>query len=125
MKRPTVLLALSALACAAGPAAAIDTSVQIVLELGGNAERTVTSSDCEGADPMSVEYVNAAPVFLAFLTVNSEKLIFVNVLAASGARYASGQYVWWTKGGEGSLYDVTAGEDAAPIMTCLEATETP
>ncbi|WP_410954184.1 MliC family protein [Pseudomonas aeruginosa] len=28
-------------------------------------------------------------------------------MAASGARYASGQYVWWTKGPTGFLADET------------------
>lgn len=110
---------------AASSALAIDTRVQIVLELGGNAERTMAQYECEGADPIEVEYVNAAPVFLAFVPVKGEKLIFVNVLAASGARYASGQYIWSTKGGDAALYDETAGEDAPPILTCLEATGTP
>lgn len=122
MRLPAII-AFAALSIS--PALAVDTSVQIVLELSGNAERTVTSYECEGAEPFQVEYVNAAPVFLAFVPVNGEKLIFVNVIAASGARYASGQYVWWTKGGSADLYDTITGEDGAPVLTCLEVTETP
>lgn len=124
MRLPTTI-AFASLLTFTHPALAVDTSVQIVLELSGNAERTVTSYECEGTEPIQVEYVNAAPVFLAFVPVGGEKLIFVNVLAASGARYASGQYVWWTKGGSADLYDITAGEDAPAIQSCLEVTETP
>jgi membrane-bound inhibitor of C-type lysozyme len=109
----------------ATPAFALDTDLQLVLRLDGNAEHNVTTYQCEGMEePLTVEYVNADPTYLAFLTLDGEKQIFVNVLAASGARYASGQYVWWTKGSEASLYDLTKGEDAPPV-SCLEATETP
>jgi membrane-bound inhibitor of C-type lysozyme len=109
----------------ATPAFALDTDLQLVLRLDGNAEHNVTTYQCEGMEePLTVEYVNADPTYLAFLTLDGEKQIFVNVLAASGARYASGQYVWWTKGSEASLYDLTKGEDAPPT-SCLEATETP
>lgn len=120
-----LLPATLALALCTTPALAVETSVQIVLELGGNAERTVTNYECDGVEPFTVEYVNAAPVFLAFVPVNGEKLIFVNVLAGSGARYASGQYVWWTKGGSADLYDISGGEDAPPVLTCLEVSGTP
>lgn len=126
MKLPLRLAALvAASALLAPPSLALDTRMQVVLDLDGDVQRTVSRYECEGAEPFTVEYVNAKPVFLAFVPVNGEKLVFVNVIAASGARYASGQYVWWTRGPDADLYDVTAGEDAAPILTCLEATETP
>lgn len=109
----------------ATPALALDTDLQLVLRLDGNAEHNVTTYQCkEMQEPLVVEYVNADPTYLAFLTLDGEKHIFVNVLSASGARYASGQWVWWTKGSEASLYDLTKGEDAPPV-SCLEATETP
>lgn len=109
----------------ATPAFALDTDLQLVLRLDGNAEHNVTRYQCEGMEaPLVVEYLNADPTYLAFLTLDGEKHIFVNVLSASGARYASGQWVWWTKGSEASLYDLTKGEDAPPV-SCLEATETP
>ncbi|HEY4202684.1 MAG TPA: MliC family protein [Devosiaceae bacterium] len=108
------------------PALALDTSMQVVLQLDGNAERNITKYQCDGVDePLTVEYINASPTFLAFMPIEDQKLIFVSVLAASGAKYASGQYVWWTKGANAELYDLTQGEDAKPTMTCLEATETP
>jgi membrane-bound inhibitor of C-type lysozyme len=119
------LLLAPALLLLATPALALDTHLELALQFDGNAERNITTYQCEGIEePLVVEYINADPTYLAFLTLDGEKHIFVNVLAASGVRYASGQYVWWTKGSEASLYDLTKGEDAPPV-SCLEATETP
>jgi membrane-bound inhibitor of C-type lysozyme len=122
--KPILPLCFALAMAMAGPALAVDTSMQIVLELKGNAERNVLTYTCEGAEPFDVEYVNAQPIFLAFVPVAGEKLIFVNVLSASGAKYASGQYEWWTKGSEATLTDLTAAEGTKPL-TCLENSETP
>ncbi|WP_173933668.1 MliC family protein [Chelativorans sp. Marseille-P2723] len=73
--------------------------------------------DC-GGKPLDVAYINAGPVSLAVLVYEDEPMVAANVIAASGARYASGRFIWWTKGGDAFLYDVTHGEDAAPIMEC-------
>ena len=118
------LLGLATLA--AIPAVAAETSLQLVIDLTGDAERRVVKYSCDAASELvSVEYLNAHPNFLALMEVDGEKLIFVSALAASGVRYVSGQYVWWTKGSDASLYDETAGADAEPIATCIEATQTP
>lgn len=110
----------------AGPALAVESSMQIVLELQGNAQRDVLTYECEELpDLITVDYVNAAPTFLAFVPVNGEKLLFVSVLSGSGVRYASGQYEWSTKGAEATLIDLTAEEGATPMATCLEQTLTP
>jgi membrane-bound inhibitor of C-type lysozyme len=116
--------ALAVVLAWSGTAAAVETSMQIVLELSGNAERNVVRYECEGVEPFAVEYVNAAPVFLAFVPVAGENLVFVNVIAASGARYVSGQYEWWTRGSEATLADVTAAEGTEPTE-CLEIVDTP
>jgi len=108
----------------AAPAMAVETSIQIVLELKGNAQRDVKTYQCEGVEPFDVEYINASPIFLAFVPVAGEKLLFVNVMSASGARYASGEWEWWTKGSEATLTDLTAAEGTAPL-SCLEHSETP
>ncbi|MDR3447076.1 MAG: MliC family protein [Dyella sp.] len=52
----------------------------------------------------------------AMLTVKGNAMLFVDTLAASGVRYVAGPYVWWTKGNNGDLYDMTAGPNAAPII---------
>ncbi|MBI4920275.1 MAG: MliC family protein [Devosia nanyangense] len=88
-------------------------------------ERKAVTYACEGHDPLIVEYLNAAPNFLALLPVGDQTLIFVNVISASGAKYESGSYVWWTKGADATLHDVTEGLDAAPVLTCSEQVDTP
>ena len=48
-----------------------------------------------------------------------------DALKASGAKYEAGQFVWWNKGSDATLSDVTEGLDAAPVLTCTELIETP
>lgn len=120
-------LALSGMLGLAGslPAAAVDTSMQLVLTLDGSAQRDVTTYQCEGIDdPVTVEYINAHPIFLAVLPVEDDTLIFVATVSASGVRYVSGQYVWHTSGAEAILIDEMAGEDAEPI-DCISAADIP
>lgn len=101
-------------------------SVTISLGTTGDFERKTVKYGCEGQPAqLAVDYVNAAPNYLALVPVEEGTLVFTTVLAASGAKYASGKYVWWTKGTEASLYDLTAGDNAKPILTCAEVNETP
>jgi Predicted periplasmic protein len=109
----------------AQPAIAVQSTVVLTLGTDGDAEKRVIRYECEGLEPFSVEYINAAPNFLALVPVDGETLIFSSVLSASGARYASGHWEWWTSGPEASLHDLTQGPDAEPVATCLEFTETP
>ncbi len=106
---------------------AVETSLTIYL--GGDGlkdfERRVMSYDCEMGEPFSVTYINAAPNFLALVPLENDRLIFSSVLSASGAKYVTGHWVWWTKGAEARLYDLAGGEDAAPVNTCTEINNTP
>ena len=123
-----VLAAGLVLAGAALPAMGAQTGVSITLgSEGGDLERHVILYDCEQGDPISVQYINAAPNFIAILPVpdHAEPLVFAAVLAASGARYAAGQYIWSTKGADATLLDITEGEDSPPINTCSEVNNTP
>lgn len=116
-------LCLAALTVA--PASAAEVSLSIVLDGTGNAQRSVMRYECEDGIERTVTYVNAAPNFLALLPVEEQTLVMASTLSASGVRYASGQYVWWTSGVEADLYDLTQGEDAPAIAHCFEITETP
>lgn len=99
---------------------------RVTIDLGtSDAERRTIRYTCEGVEPFSVEYVNAEPNFFALVPIEGRTLIMAAVLSASGARYAAGPYAWWTRGPEADLYDLTLGEDADPIATCSEFTETP
>ncbi|MEO6910213.1 MAG: MliC family protein [Edaphobacter sp.] len=69
------------------------------------------------AGPFTVEYLNAGENHLAVLPVHGKRLIFANVIAASGARYAAGRYIWWDAGGRGvTLY--AEGIDGHPKADC-------
>ncbi len=101
----------------------LDVSSAVILNFTGNVEQKVVQYNCEQPEPLTVRYVNAAPNYLAFLTVEGRTLVFVTVLSASGAKYAAGEYEWWTKGSEATLANLTT-PDAAPIA-CTEISETP
>lgn len=109
---------------AAAPAFA-DVSLSVGLTLSGDAEIKNTTYDCGDAGKLAVQYVNASPNFLALIPIKQQTLVFVNTISASGAKYESGQYVWWNKGADATLSDITEGLDAAPVMTCSEENDTP
>ena len=122
MFRTFIIVASAALASPAF--AAVDLSLGI--DLTGNAQiQTVVYGCGEGTEPLTVEYVNAAPNFLAIVPIDGQDLVFVNVISASGAKYVAGQYEWWNKGSDATLHDVTEGLDAAPVLTCSENVQTP
>lgn len=127
MTHPAFAAAILAGLLAPGAAQAAQVSLQLELSAGADFQRHVTIYDCGTAEPVTVSYINAAPNFLALVPVEgeTEELVFAATLAASGVRYASGQWVWWTKGVDASLYDITLGEDAEPVLTCAELNNTP
>lgn len=92
--------------------------LRIPLPEGTAIQRIATSYVCTGMGPMTVNYLNAEGVSLALLPVEGRPMIFANVLAASGARYAAGPFVWWERGATAALYDIRQGENAPPVDTC-------
>ena len=60
----------------------------------------------------SVEYLNGAGNSLAIVPVGGDSLIFANVFAGSGARYAAKEFVWWDAAGRGITFssDSLAGK---------------
>ena len=112
----------------ATPAPLPTASSSLVITLGtiGDFDRKTIKYGCRGdADSLAVDYINAAPNYLALLPIDGTTLVFNTVLAASGAKYAAGKYVWWTKGTGADLYDLTQGENAKPVLSCAEVNETP
>lgn len=93
--------------------------IAIAVENGSPNMRTTAHYDCAGK-ALDVEYINVEPDHLAIVPVEGEKRIFALVMSGSGARYASGRYIWWSKGRKASLYDEMKGADAAPILACTE-----
>ena len=126
------MFAKSALAAATllivTPAMAVDTNLSVTLTTPSGAfEQSVIQYDCGPDTQLSVTYINAAPNFLAILTAPEEPAsqIFASVQSGSGARYAAGKWVWWSKNTDANLFDVTLGDDAEPVLTCTEINNTP
>ena len=124
--------AAPALALSPGPVAtetplpAASSNIVITLGASGNFERKTVNYGCQGdVETLAVDYINAAPNYLALIPLDGSKLVFNTVLAASGAKYAAGKYVWWNKGTDAELYDLTQGDKAKPILTCSEVNDTP
>lgn len=123
----TIFAAAIAATLLTGAASAAQTSLQIELNSARDFERRVMTYDCATETPITVTYINAAPNFLALVPVADEleELVFASVISASGVRYVSGKWAWWTRGADASLYDTTLGEDAAAVLTCSEFINTP
>lgn len=80
------------------------------LALPGDAKLDTRSVDykCENGRKFTVQYLNKGDNSLAVVPVSDNStLVFSNVISASGAKYAAGQYIWWTKGEEATLYGDT------------------
>jgi membrane-bound inhibitor of C-type lysozyme len=99
-----IRIALLILATTAAPAMA---SAQAVLSLqlatDGEASIIPATYSCADGEPFTVQYVNAGPNALALLPVEGTQRVFVNVVSGSGARYASGPYIWWSRGDTATL----------------------
>ncbi|MBL0936609.1 MAG: MliC family protein [Rhizobiaceae bacterium] len=108
------LLALSLLAASAAGAG------ELVIDFPGSQVEEATVSYRCGSVEMDVRYVNAGPTSLAIFDWNGDRIVAAAGISASGVRYVSGRYVWWSKGGEATLYDEMAGENAALLATCAE-----
>ncbi|ULU26464.1 MliC family protein [Dyella terrae] len=107
-------IACTAIALLAGTAAMADTTHLPPIPVDNT---LVRDYQCHGGQSLKVTYYNRqGGQSFAMLTVKGNAMLFVDTLAASGVRYVAGPYVWWTKGNNGDLYDMTAGPNAAPII---------
>lgn len=97
----TSILALSMLF--AGNAAMAEVHLSIPLGIDGAGSLKSETYVCEKGEPFTVQYVNSGSNALAIVPIDGEKRIFVNVISGSGAKYASGSHVWWTKGDMATL----------------------
>ncbi len=68
-----------------------------------------------GEESVTADYIEAGSVSLAVLAIGKEFVVASNVVSGSGARYAGDRYIWWTKGEEASLLDVTKGSEAQAV----------
>lgn len=110
---------------APAPLPLVTSGITLTLDSQTDIERTTAIYQCDNGEGFRVQYINAAPNFLAILPVDGETHLFVTALSASGARYVSGPYEWWSSGDEATLRDLQDEEDAPPLATCLAAANTP
>jgi len=110
--KAAILLAVS-LSLVAVQAKAED-AVSITLPSG--AAEIAASYDC-GDFTLDARYINSDQIMLAELQWPDHHIIAAQVIAASGARYAAGPYVWWSTGDDATLYDITKGEND-PGIAC-------
>lgn len=89
--------------CTAAAAAAAQATLSIPLKSGAADSVHSQTYTCGDGEPFSVQYVNAGANALAIFPIDGKDRIFVNAVSASGARYVSGVYVWWTKGDTATL----------------------
>lgn len=103
--------------------AALKNNTDVVIRLPGPEQSVARETLAYQCDPdlrIAVEYINVGANSLAVLRIGEQTVIAANVIAASGAKYAGGQYEWWTKGDEATLYDLIKGENA-PGLACRKA----
>lgn len=120
MNRKTrAAIGVAALCAAAGAAHAARLTVE---EIDADARETVAYRCANAPKPVRVSYWRAGNgQSFALVPVNGVRLLFVDTVSASGARYQAGRYVWWTKGRDANLYDEIAGERAPPVLAdCSE-----
>ncbi len=122
---PLAAVVLCASASLALGQATTSANLTLTLESGGDIERNVVAYQCDDEQTLAVQYINAAPNFLAIVPIEGANHVFATTVAASGARYISGPYEWWSHQGEATLRDLMQDEDAEPLATCNEVSNTP
>ena len=124
-------IALAAMTAVAPAHAETGDSLSIPLSASTDIQRQIVSYSCKAKKGASsarlrdvlpekivkVSYINAGDISLAVLPVDGKTQIFTNVIAASGAKYAAAEYVWWSKGDDAMF---SSEMDASAMITCHE-----
>ena len=104
MKPHTLVFVLATIVCLASSQAA-DLTIHLAGDASFSRQSVRVECDANGvkmglpSGAFSVEYINGGGNSLAVVPVSGNSLIFANVIAGSGARYAARQYVWWDAAG--------------------------
>ena len=114
MKKWVLLAGLSLAASAASAG-------EINIKLPDNVDVTTNAVlyTC-GDKNVSATYYNAGDISLAELEMEDHTVVAANVLSGSGAKYAGGIYVWWTKGETAELYNLMDDPEQAKPISCVE-----
>jgi len=124
-------IALTAMTAVASAHAETGDSLSIPLSSSTDIHRQTVSYNCKAKKGASsaklravlpekivkVSYINAGDISLAVLPVDGKTQIFTDVIAASGAKYAAAEYVWWSKGDDAMF---SSEMDASAMLTCHE-----
>ena len=73
--------------------------------------------ECGEEQTFAVHYLNSETNVLALVPVDGAHRLFVNAVSASGVRYVSGLYEWWTKGETARLTDVVEDKSLLECKT--------
>lgn len=73
-----------------------------------------------GEETVSATYYNAGEISLVALEMEETTIVAANVISASGARYAGGPYIWWTKGATADLYNLMEDPEQENPQSCVE-----
>ncbi|MBB4121059.1 MliC family protein [Martelella radicis] len=118
LRKSTVLISVIFTAAAIGSAYA-ETALSIKVPGGPDAIDNEAVYDC-GDFTLKARYVTSGEISLARLEWPEHLTVAAQVISASGARYAAGPWVWWTKGNGATLYNVMDGEND-PGIACETA----
>jgi membrane-bound inhibitor of C-type lysozyme len=100
-------------------------ALTISINTTGDIDRKMVTYACEDGITLPVQYINAAPNFLAIVPIEEANTVMVTTLSGSGARYVAGPYEWWSTGDEASLRDLMQDEDSEPLLSCTAVVNTP
>lgn len=84
-------------------AATADAAGEVMIDFPDAQVEDRTVAYACGPTRLDVRYVNAGDVSLAIFDWNGARVVASAVVSGSGARYAGGQYVWWSKGTDATL----------------------
>ncbi|MBV2142534.1 MliC family protein [Falsochrobactrum sp. TDYN1] len=94
---------------------------EITIALPDDVEVTVNSVlyQC-GEQNIAATYHNAGDISLVELEMEDQTIVAANVISGSGARYAGGIYIWWTKGETADLYNLIEDPEQEKPVSCVE-----
>ncbi|PIT71132.1 MliC family protein [Bartonella tribocorum] len=77
-----------------------------------------------GKEHVEATYYNAGYIALVDLKWKEKRIIASNVIAASGARYVGGPYIWHTKGSKAVFSDRINDQKDRNLIECVEKQRT-
>ncbi|MBB5073712.1 membrane-bound inhibitor of C-type lysozyme [Bartonella callosciuri] len=97
----------------------------LVIEVPDDPEPTIQTIayQCDmgtSKERFEATYHNAGTISLVDLKWKGKRMIGSNVIAASGAKYVGGPYIWWTQKNEATFYDLMNDPNEEKPINCVE-----